>query len=388
MRVALVPSAYAPAVGGVELLTARLASQLRTAGVAVEVWTIRHPPGLPADELLDGLRVRRFSMPMPRLDVAALVRLPVAARRAFQALCAASDELRPDIIHVQCYSANGAYAARLAARRDIPLVVTLQGETVMDDADIYEHSLTLRASLRRSLRGAAAVTACSAFVLTDAERRFSLQPGRGSVIPNGVDLEPTVERAAADLPFTRFVLGVGRVVEKKGFDLLLAAYERVRARHPDLGLVIGGDGPAREALMSRCRDRGLEAFVAFPGVLSPAQVAWLMDAAAVFVLPSRLEPFGIVVLEALRAGCPTIVSSHGGATEIVQDGVSGLVADPFNADALANAIERLLTDDALAAALARGGSAAVRRYQWELIADRYRETYDRVRRTGEAGRRR
>ena len=65
MRIALLPSAYAPSVGGVEELTRRLAGRLVTAGDEVEIWTIRHPAGLPADELVDGLRVRRFVLPMP-----------------------------------------------------------------------------------------------------------------------------------------------------------------------------------------------------------------------------------------------------------------------------------------------------------------------------------
>jgi glycosyltransferase involved in cell wall biosynthesis len=62
--------------------------------------------------------------------------------------------------------------------------------------------------------------------------------------------------------------------------------------------------------------------------------------ARAFVLPSRVEPFGIVVLEAMHAGTPVVVSVHGGATEIVQDRVTGLVVDPFDAQALADALER------------------------------------------------
>ncbi|MBW3605159.1 MAG: glycosyltransferase family 1 protein, partial [Actinobacteria bacterium] len=65
MRVALMPSAYAPAVGGVEELTRRLADRLKGIGDTVEVWTFRHPPGLPMDEVIEGIRVRRFAFPLP-----------------------------------------------------------------------------------------------------------------------------------------------------------------------------------------------------------------------------------------------------------------------------------------------------------------------------------
>jgi glycosyltransferase involved in cell wall biosynthesis len=378
MRIALVPSAYAPAVGGVEELTARLARRLVDSGDDVEVWTIRHPADLPEDEVVEGVRVRRFPLPMPRLAAGALAGFPRKAGRAWTMLVAAAAEFSPDVIHVQCFSANGAYATRLARRLRVPLVLTLQGETVMDDTEIYDRSVLLRLSLRGALRDAAAVTGCSAFVLADAEHRFGLAPGRGSVIPNGVELAEGVAAESLSLPFKRFVFGVGRVVEKKGFDLLLDAYKQIAPRYPDLGLVIGGSGPARDELVRAAAVSGFSERVAFPGTLSRAQVAWAMGAAAVFVLPSRIEPFGIVVLEALRAGCPAIVSPRGGATEIVRDGVDGLVVDPCDSDALASAVNALLSDENLAKRVGRAGPARAADFDWRLITQRYRELYEHV----------
>jgi glycogen(starch) synthase len=375
MRVALLPSAYAPAVGGVEELTSRLAHRLLDSGDDVEVWTIRHPPVLPEDDEVDRVRVRRFLLPMPRMSARALVSFPRESRRALATLVAAAEEFRPDVVHVQCFSANGAYAMPLANRLRVPLVVTLQGEAVMDDMDIYDRSLALRLALTRAGRKAAAVTACSRFVLEDAEARFGLAPGRGRVIPNGVELAEGVTAEPLSLPFERFVLGVGRVVEKKGFDLLLKAFERVASLHPDLGLVIGGNGPARDRLIAAAASAGLGDRVAFPGTLSRSQVAWALDAASVFVLPSRVEPFGIVVVEALRAGCPTIVSSRGGATEIVRDGVNGIVADPCDTAALAQAIHRALSDEGLAARLRHAGPTRAADFDWRLITAQYRDVY-------------
>jgi glycogen(starch) synthase len=248
----------------------------------------------------------------------------------------------------------------------------------MDNADIYERSLALRFSLRRALGKAAAVTACSRFVLADAETRFGLAPGRGTVIPNGVDLAEGVAEEPLKLPFERFVLGVGRVVKKKGFDLLLDAFQRVAASHPDLGLVIGGSGPARDDLIRSAARAGLGERVALPGSLSRGQVAWAMSNAAVFVLPSRVEPFGIVVVEALRSGCPAIVSSHGGATEIVHDVRDAIVVDPCDSPALAAAIERVITDENLANGLRRAGPRVAAAFDWGTIAPRYRQLYDRL----------
>lgn len=378
MRIALFPSAYAPAVGGVEQLTQSLALHLIASGHTVEVWTIRHPRELPAAEMLQGVRVRRFVLPLPARSVRKALPFGPSAARAVLEAGRATRAFSPHVLHVQCFSANGVYASALSALFRIPLVVTLQGETVMDDHDIYERSSSLRLGLRAGLRRAHAVTGCSQFVLDDAVSRFGLAAGAGAVIPNGVELPDRTPKIRLDLPFERFVLGVGRVVEKKGFDLLIDAFERVARDQQEVGLVIGGDGAARLGLMARARDLGLSDRVALPGMLSRGQVAWAMQKAAVFVLPSRVEPFGIVVLEALEAGRPVIVSGRGGASEIVRDGREGLVVDPFDSQALATAIGRVLGDAALRTRLISAGRSRVGDFAWDDITARYVGLYERA----------
>jgi glycogen(starch) synthase len=370
VRIALLPSAYAPALGGVEELTHRLARRLVAAGDDVEIWTIRHPESLPGDELIDGLRVRRFSLPLPDLHPGRLARFPLVAGSALATLRSAARSFRPDVLHVQCFSANGVYATALAALLDVPLVVSLQGETFMDDGEIYSRSLSLRTGLRVALRRADAVTGCSSFVLDDAVRRFGLQAG--TVVPNGVEMDGDAEPEPIDLPFDRFLLALGRVVPKKGFDLLLDAFARLP---PGVGLVVGGDGPALAGLAARARELGVAGRVLLPGRLGRGQVAWAMARAEGFVLPSRVEPFGIVALEAMRAGRPVVVTPHGGPPEIVRYGRDGLVADPLDAEALAAALARLLDDEPLRARLAVAGPLRAAEFDWGVIAGRYRDIY-------------
>jgi glycosyltransferase involved in cell wall biosynthesis len=364
-------------VGGVEELTRRLAGQLSARGDSVEVWTNRHPATLPAREVVGAVDVRRFALPLPRRSRRA-VAFPVAAARALAALSRAAASARPDVLHVQCFSGNGVYATALARLLRLPLVVTLQVETVMDDHDIYEHSVALRVGLRAGLRAADAVTGCSSFVLDDARARFGLGAGAGMVVPNGVADGADTPAVPLAIPCERFVLGLGRTVEKKGFDLLLRAFARLAADRVSLGLVIGGDGPARPGLAALAAELGVADRVALPGNLSRGQVDWAMANAAAFVLPSRIEPFGIVVLEAMRAGRAVVVSSRGGAPEIVHDGRDGLVVDPLDIPALAATIGRVLEDEPLRVRL--GAAAAVRAedFSWELIAARYREIYGAV----------
>lgn len=373
------PSAYAPAIGGVEELTRQLGLQLIERGNQVEVWTHRHPSDLPQVEEIGGVVVRRFAMPLPASSLRRLAYFVSSAPSALRQLIRATRAFRPDVLHVQCFSGNGVYAAALSRVTATPLVITLQGETLMDDRDIYEHSASLRLGLRAGLRHASVVSACSAFVLDDAVMRFGLRAGRGVVVPNGVEVRHDRVRAERiELPFDRYVLALGRVVEKKGFDLLLDAFARLAESQPGLGLVIGGQGSARAGLELRAAALGVKDRVAFPGPLGRGEVAWAMRNAEVFVMPSRIEPFGIVTLEALAAGCPVIVSSRGGASEIVRPGIDGLIVDPLDRQSLAHSIETLLLDSALRERFSASGRLRVQQFAWARIVDQYTELYERA----------
>lgn len=375
-RIALMPSAYLPSLGGVEELTRHLALALVRRGDEVEVWT-QQADGQPASvDTVDGLTVRRFPFPLPTSQFEKLISVGTDGARTLSAMRQAARRFNPDVLHVQCFGPNGAYATALASFTRIPLMVTLQGETMMDDQDIFDVSVTLRTALRAALRQAKAVTACSRFTLQDAEDRFGLAPGRGTVIFNGVAVG---EQPASSTTETRYVLALGRVVEKKGFDLLLQAFARVAERFPDVELRIGGSGPAEDGLRQLIAQLGLPGRAKLLGRLSREQVATAMAGAEVFVMPSRLEPFGIVVLEAWRAGRAVIATSRGGPAEFVQDGTNGLLVDPFDTAALGEALARLLGDPALRQRLGDAARRRVADFDWAAIAERYSECYRQVR---------
>jgi glycogen(starch) synthase len=378
MRIVLLPSAFAPRVGGVEIFTDRLARGLRNAGHDVEIWTARDPnDDLAERESIDGLRVRRFVFAAPRVRPAAAAVWPGRALRTFKKMKAALREFKPDVLHVHCFSGNGVYATLLSAISGTPLVVTLHGETFMDDYDIYDRSLYLRAGLRVGLRRASWVTACSQFALDDAIVRFGAVPGRSTVIFNGVDTD-VAKGSDWAAPSDRFVLAVGRVVHRKGFDLLLQAWTTVAKSHPNTSLVIGGSGPEVPRLLKIVESLSLEGRVLFCGPMSRADVAQAMQQAEVFVMPSRVEAFGIVALEAWRAGTPAVVTANGGAAEFVEDGVNGLVVDPFDAGALSGAIDRLLVDAGLRKSLVGAATAGLGQFVWPYITKRYEIVYEEI----------
>ncbi len=329
-------------------------------------------------------------MPLPATKWSSLHRSATIGPRTLFSLRNAVDAFRPDVLHVVCFGPNGAYGTALARLTGLPLVVTLQGETVMDDADIFDTSRVLRSALRRGLRAAACVTGCSAFTLADAEQRFGLERGRGLVIFNGVDVAGAhpgpngsadgspAPPAPPDRPGRPYILALGRVVEKKGFDLLLAAYAATDRARGAFDLVIGGAGSALDRLRAQAEDLGVADRVHFPGRLSRAEVATTMAGAELFVMPSRLEPFGIVVLEGWRAGVAVMATTRGGAPEFVRDGEDGVLIDPFDTAAFADALEHLVVDDSHRRSVAAAGRARVAEFAWPVIAERYRTVYASV----------
>ncbi len=398
-RVALLPSAYPPSVGGVEELTRHLALALVAAGDEVEVWT-GHPDDHATEtvEIQDGLVVRRFPLPLPATNWSVAAYAAVNGPRTMRALHRAVASFRPDVLHVQCFGPNGAYATALSWTAGVPLVVTLQGETMMDDADLFEVSQSMRVALRAGLRTAAAVTACSRFTLDDAVHRFGLPPGRGLVIPNGVALDDAVpvggpvgsealDRLIDRLDGTPFVLALGRVVSKKGFDLLLSGYAAMEPTERTADLVIGGSGAASEGLEAQAEQSGIGDRVHFVGRLSREQVAEAMSRAEVFVMPSRLEPFGIVVLEGWRAGTAVVATRRGGPPEFIRDGVDGLLVDPFDTAEVARVLGRVLNDDTLRHSVATAGRSRVEEFAWPVVAERYRDLYASLASSRIAGRR-
>ena len=377
-RVALLPSAYPPSLGGVEELSRHLATTLREAGDEVEVWTshLDHRDTAESSEE-EGIVVRRFPMPLPSARPQSWPPVVRGGRRTLVNLRQAAESFRPDVLHVQCFGPNGVYATALSRWRGIPLVVSLQGETIMDDADIFEQSHTMRAALRAGLRQASAVTACSRFTLNDA-LRFGLPEGAGQVVFNGVASEQE-SSPHGGVGGQRYVLAIGRVVHKKGFDLLVRGFARIANRHPEVELWIGGSGPALAELTALVDATGLGRRVRFLGRQDREEVASLMAGADCVVMPSRLEPFGIVVLEGWRAGAPVVCTSHGGPPEFVDDGVTGLLVDPFDSHAVGTALDRLLGDAVLRETIGAAGARQVRDFGWQQITEQYRKIYEGLR---------
>jgi len=372
MKVALVSSSYAPYAGGVEEHVRQTARALTAQGLCTEVWTVDRGEHL-GERTVDGVRVRYLPTPLPARSGAALAGFARRFPSAWRAWARARAEFRPDVVHVHCFGPNGLYALGLHRLHGIPLAVTSHGETLGDDNGIFQRSALLRRGLSAAIARAEFVTAPSEYVLDDLRAGYGLTGG--AVVPNGVDLDVTASGAVVQQP--PYLLGVGRLGRAKGFDLLIDAF--AAARLPDeCVLVIGGDGPEEHALRVLAEQRGVAERVRLLGRLDAQAVADAMAGALAVVVPSRSEAFGIVALEAWRAGAPLLMTERGGGRGFVRDGEDGLLVDPEDRGALASALRRLAEDEGLRRRLADAGRQRVGEFSWTGVAAAYRRRYDDI----------
>lgn len=170
------------------------------------------------------------------------------------------------------------------------------------------------------------------------------------------------------------LLCIGRLIPIKGHLVMLRALAQARAHVPEVTLDVAGRGPLEPALKSYARELGLEEAVRFLGFVSPVQRA--IEDAAIVVVPSLGEGFGMVALEAMERARPVIASAVGGLPEIVADGETGLVVPSGDAEALADAIVALAGDLARAAEMGRAGrERALAEFPPERSAERIEELY-------------
>ncbi len=279
---------------------------------------------------------------------------------------------RPDVFHATGSSLPRGLRTVLAA--------TVHDTNTLDDASLSTAGWARRRTERRRLvaRRADMVLAVSGFV---RERVLHHFPGIGAervrVTYHGVDHaglapEPQPGDAAALARYgleggargRPYVLFVGRVEHRKNPDGLVRGFARARAARDHL-LVFAGP-PGRSRVAEAIRETGIGERVRFLGRFDDADLGALYRGAAAFALPSRYEGFGIPLAEALACGTPSIASNRTALPEVAGD--AALLVDPESPEAIADAIERVLSDGALRAALRARGLARASRLHWRACA--------------------
>lgn len=208
--------------------------------------------------------------------------------------------------------------------------------------------------------------------------RFT-SPGRVWVIPNTVDWRFTGNSAVGGKTrqYKKEIVAMGWLTEQKGFDLLLGAFAQVSECKDNWMLLIIGDGPERPTLIELARELGIEKQVKFVGIVS---TPWkLIKNASLFVLSSRYEGFPNVLIEAMACGVPVIsFDCPSGPSEIIEDGVNGVLVPPGEVGKLASAMERLMINGTERYRLASKGKHDAKQYTMDKVMPGWEELLERV----------
>jgi glycogen(starch) synthase len=354
-----------PQIGGVEILGRQLILALRRRGHEFIVLTSPAGSETEGEAVVAGIPVLR--LPFQR----ALARRSLKEiRKLTDRVAEALNTFQPDLIHLNS-SQPSIFFLRLAlARSSVPLLLTVHEPP---DPEADPNSL-----LGRVIRSADWVAAVSRAMLLRARRLAPEITPRSSVVYNS--LEPPL-REPSDLPFNPpRLLGIGRMIPEKGFDLAIEALARVRTVFPEARLVLAGDGPARPLLEQWAAKLELGAAVEFAGWCRPEKITELINASTVVVVPSRWpEPFGLAALEAALNARPVVASRVGGLPEVVIHNETGLLFEKGDSAALAQQVIFLFQSHALAVRMGRvARQRALTRFSPERMAEEYDALYLRV----------
>lgn len=344
-RVLLLTPDYPPALGGIQYLLDGIVRN------AERVWfrVVAFGERAGTDER-GGVQVRRVAARGPHsASVAMLNAVALAEARRW----------RPDVVlsgHVVT-----APAARLTG---VPFVQYLYAKEVAH---------------RAGLTAFAVRHAAASIVLGEHGRSLAVAAGapahRIHAIPPGIDVPPAPATTARDR--APLIVNVARLEDRyKGFDVLVRALPLIRARVPEATLTLVGEGPLRAPLEALAAANGCAHALRCVGAVRDDERDGLLSEATVFAMPGRLpassggEGFGIVYLEAGAHGTPVVAGSAGGALDAVVHGETGLLVDPEDHIAVADAISELLLDRDLATRLGSGGRAWAERFAWSLVVPR------------------
>jgi len=337
-------------IGGAEKLMPRFLAHLDRNRFTPAVACLYGGDGPIADE------IRGLGIPVIDLGMTAKWRLD-----AFWRLYRLLRRERPTILHTWMFHANvpGRVLGRLAG---VPIIIT------------WRHSINIGGALREFINRWTAQLDDRIVATCELVRQVEIERARVSsdkviTIYNGIDVQgysasPLAAarvRQTFNVPADALLMGtVGRLHRAKGLADLLAALAQVRERIPTVRLLLVGDGELRGELEAQTQSLGLSSVVTFAGIR--ADVPEILAALDIFVLPSLWEGMPLVLLEAMAASLPVVVTAVGGTPEVVVDGVTGLLVPPRDPAALAQAIIRLLRDPDLRRRMGRAGRRQIEQH--------------------------
>jgi len=374
-----------------------LREQRRRGWETVHVTSVKHFRPGPAEEEVDGLRFYRTAPLGPVASRLPGLREVTGIRHLALKIEEVVARERPDILHAHSPSLNGAAALRVAERHGIPLVYECRAfweDAAVDHGTAREGGLRYRltrAHETRIFRAADAVTCICEGLRGDILGR-GVEPDKVAVIPNAVDIdafnverrrdqELATELGIADAPVIGFI---GSFYAYEGLALALEALVVLRARMPQVRLLLVGGGPQEANLRARVEQLGLAGATVFAGRVPHSEVSRYYDLVDAFVYPRLSMRLTDLVtplkpLEAMAQGRLVVASDVGGHRELIRDGETGVLFRAGDAGALADAVFGLFANRERWPGLQASGRRFVEQDRnWEASVARYEPVYRRL----------
>lgn len=369
MRLLMITQDFPPQTGGIQTYCAELGRRFANACTDFEMVA----PADPGHEAVDAVlpyRVHRLPVPSDRMVFATLRSASALASTGFDA-----------VFHAQWYTLPAGLWMRRRGLVKRVFVAAHGRELLLNVVERVPGVGAGYAAARDAMLRRADLLMPVSHFTGDLLRRAGVRDDSIVVAPNGVDSETfqpadgAAFRAAHDLGPGPLIVTVARLVPRKGIDTTLEAVDRLRQRIPNVHYAIGGGGPDRSRLKAKVRTLGLEDHVSFLGRVPDHAMADCMTAADVFCMPARSEPpdvegFGLVFLEAGACETAVVGARAGGVPDAILHGETGLLVEPSDPEALADALHELLTQPELRARMGKTARARIEaRCTWDHVAD-------------------
>lgn len=381
MRILIITTRFFPHVGGVEEVVSNIAKILSKDNVVSILSSLDINTGLSFFKRLTKISVeertfetyknKRIWINLPSSIVGILI-FPARFILALIEVIFYVSKFKPDVINYHFPDDSVVYVDLLSSVIRVPIVVNIHG----NDLHIFSKKAIHKFFINRLLKRASLIVVNSAYMKAEFLDSFPHLSNKLRIIPNGLDVDlykqsKVGKKYAANGPY---IFYVGRLVEKKGVDILIRAFYKLRDEK--INLVIEGKGEELSKIKELVRGLDLTDKVKFTdGKLTQEEKIEAMKGAIFGVIPSRVEPFGIVALEFLAAGTPIIASKTGGLENLLKDQSTCLFFENGNIGDLASKMKGIMEKENLRKTLKEEGQKEVENYRWEVITQKYLNTY-------------
>ncbi|MFK9093294.1 glycosyltransferase family 4 protein [Bacillus salipaludis] len=357
-------------VGGLSRHVFGLSTHLAEMGHEVHVLTAGNS-GLLSFEKMNGVNVHRVNPVNERDDhfLSWIAGLNLAMAFKAEQL---TDKIKFDFLHAHDWLV-GAASIALKESLSIPLLTTIHATEHGRNNGIHtEMQQFIHDKEQQLILESDQLIVCSEYMRDGLVSIFNAKDEKITIIPNGVEpleAERNLEEIFPGLKQKKYIFSIGRIVKEKGFETILKAAAIAKEKNLECFFVVAGKGPMLETYQQQISAMSLDKYVTFIGYITDEQRNALIQGSEIAVIPSLYEPFGIVALETMILGKPTIVSNTGGMKGIVKHLQTGMLMVPGDVESLLKQIDFLMNNPEKAEEIGNKGRQIVKNlYGWKRIA--------------------